>query len=141
MAYLLIFFISFLSATLYPLASEAFVLGAIIEGLDAFYIFLLATLGNSLGSISTYALAFFGKKYILERYFANSLKRLEGLNLNANKFGIIIAFFCFLPIVGDIFALYLGFVRYSFILSCIFITLGKATRYAVIITLALYFSS
>ncbi|EEU7349522.1 DedA family protein, partial [Campylobacter jejuni] len=69
-SYLGLFMVCFLSSTLLPLASEAFVLGFIKLDFNPNLVLIVATLGNTLGSLSTYALAYFGKEKILEKYFS-----------------------------------------------------------------------
>ncbi|EOU4164879.1 DedA family protein, partial [Campylobacter jejuni] len=58
-SYLGLFMVCFLSSTLLPLASEAFVLGFIKLDFTPNLVLIVATLGNTLGSLSTYALAYF----------------------------------------------------------------------------------
>ncbi|MBX1389672.1 DedA family protein [Campylobacter jejuni] len=135
-SYLGLFIVCFLSSTLLPLASEAFVLGFIKLDFNPNLALIVATLGNTLGSLSTYGLAYLGKQKILEKYFSKSLKKLENFNANFAKFGSIFAFFTFLPLVGDLFALGLGFAKYSFLKTIFFILLGKLSRYAFIIFIA-----
>ena len=48
-------------------------------------------------------------------------------------YGFIYAFLVFMPFVGDIFALVLGIIRYSQILSILGIAFGKMLRYAVLL--------
>lgn len=91
-SYLGLFMVCFLSSTLLPLASEAFVLGFIKLDFTPNLVLIVATLGNTLGSLSTYALAYFGKEKILEKYFSKSLKKLENFNANFAKFGSIFFF-------------------------------------------------
>lgn len=136
LSYPMLFLASFLSSTLLPLASEAFVLAFIKFNFNPYLVLFIATLGNTLGSLSTYTLAFLGKQKILEKYFSNSLKKLEKLSINFNRFGAIFSFLSFLPIVGDIFVLGLGFAKYSLIRAIIFITIGKLSRYIFIIFIA-----
>ncbi|TQR29040.1 DedA family protein [Campylobacter sp. MIT 99-7217] len=135
-----LFLISFISATLYPLASEAFVVGFVVADFSPFWVLFIASLGNTLGSLSTYALAFFGKSLILEKYFSKPLQKLSKMNANFKKFGCFYAFLSFLPLVGDIFVLGLGLSKYSFLKATFFIALGKIFRYLVLIFSALYFA-
>lgn len=135
-SYLGLFIVCFLSSTLLPLASEAFVIGFIKLDFNINLVLFVATLGNALGSLSTYALAFFGKEKILKKYFSKSLKKLDNFNANFVKFGSIYAFLTFLPLIGDLFALGLGFAKYSFLKSAFFIFLGKLSRYIFIIFIA-----
>ncbi|EDO9225938.1 DedA family protein, partial [Campylobacter coli] len=104
-SYLGLFIVCFLSSTLLPLASEAFVVAFIKLDFNAHLVLFIATLGNTLGSLSTYALAYLGKEKILEKYFSKSLKKLDKFNANFTKFGSLYAFLTFLPLIGDIFAL------------------------------------
>lgn len=71
-SYLGLFLVCFLSSTLLPLASEAFVLGFIKLNFNPSLVLIIATLGNTLGSLSTYGLAFLGKKI----FWKNILKNL-----------------------------------------------------------------
>ncbi|HDZ5065084.1 TPA: DedA family protein [Campylobacter jejuni] len=135
-SYLGLFIVCFLSSTLLPLASEAFVLGFVKLDFNPHLVLIVATLGNTLGSLSTYTLAYFGKEKILEKYFSQSLKKLENFNANFVKFGSVFAFLSFLPLIGDLFVLGLGFAKYSFLKTIFFILLGKLSRYAFIIFIA-----
>lgn len=137
-SYLGLFAVSFISATLYPMASEAFVVGFVLGDFSPFAVFVVATCGNTLGALSTYLLAFLGENFILERYFSQSLVKLQKYSFNFKKFGAVFAFLSFLPVLGDIFVLGLGLSKYPFIKALIFITLGKAFRYGVLIYFALY---
>ena len=49
------------------------------------------------------------------------------------KLGFVYAFFVFLPVVGDVFALALGLARYHQWLALLGIALGKLARYSVLI--------
>ncbi len=87
--------VCFLSSTLLPLASEAFVLGFIKLDFNPNLVLIVATLGNTLGSLSTYALAYFGKEKILEKYFSKSLKKLENFNANLLNLEVYLLFLLF----------------------------------------------
>ena len=51
MTYLILFFSAFVSATLFPLGSEALLIYDIKEGYNIYLLVLVATLGNTLGSV------------------------------------------------------------------------------------------
>ncbi|EKL1658281.1 DedA family protein, partial [Campylobacter upsaliensis] len=69
-------------------------------------------------------------------YFASSLKKLENYTLNFYKLGWLFAFLSFLPLVGDLFALGLGFAKYPLIKTAFFIALGKLSRYFFLVSLS-----
>ena len=177
-----LFGVCFVSSTIYPLGSEAFVLGFAAFDFDLFSVWVVASVGNTLGSLSTYYLAYFGgerwakklapkefsqKDFSLASQSHVSLNNtpatanaaadtlgtpppkstptpkpplklriyawLEGRRESVGRFGFVYAFFVFLPIVGDVFALLLGLVRYNQILCIMGIALGKAARYALLL--------
>ena len=67
MVYLTLFFVSFISATLFPLGSEALLIYDIKEGYNIYLLLFFATLGNSLGSIVNYYLGLKGEEYLIEK--------------------------------------------------------------------------
>lgn len=128
-----LFVVSFVASTIYPLGSEAFVLGFVALDFDPWQVFAIASIGNILGSLSTYYLAYFGGYRFVERFSPQALSRIESLRPRIHKYGFFYAFFVFLPFLGDIFAIALGLVRYSQLLSIAGIALGKISRYFVLI--------
>lgn len=64
MIYLILFFSAFISATLFPLGSEALFIYDINEGYNIYLLLFFATIGNSLGSIFNYFLGLKGEEYI-----------------------------------------------------------------------------
>lgn len=145
-----LFWICLLSSSLYPLGSEVFV--AFFATLDypLILVWSVSTLGNTLGSLSTYAVGRIGDNFILGKYFSKDKeakgevmkeqgKDKEGLRkyqkcLNfVRKYGFIGAFLSFLPFLGDLFALALGAVKYPFWKATLFIALGKGMRYFLLI--------
>ncbi|AJC88250.1 YqaA family protein [Campylobacter insulaenigrae] len=132
-SYVGLFFVCFLSSTLLPLASEAFVVAFVKLDFNIYYILFVSSFANTLGSMTTYALAYFGKSKILEKYFNSSLKKMKNIDANFNRFGFLYAFLAFLPLIGDIFALGLGFAKYSPLKTGCFIALGKISRYVCVI--------
>ena len=125
--------VCFISASIYPLASEAFVVGFVLSGFDKVQVFIIASIFNTLGSVSTYILGLFGSKLILEKFFHKSLERIKNSRLNFKKYAALFAFLSFLPIFGDLFVLALALLRYPLLRAIFFIFLGKAFRYFLLI--------
>ncbi|CUU39522.1 MULTISPECIES: YqaA family protein [Helicobacter] len=130
---LALFAICFVASTLYPLGSEAFVVGFVGFGFEPLAVWIVASAGNILGSLSTYYLAYYGGYAFIERFFPKAKDKINAFAPKIKRFGFIYAFFVFAPFVGDIFALTLGIVRYNQILSIVGIALGKMLRYALIL--------
>jgi membrane protein YqaA with SNARE-associated domain len=130
---LTLFLSSFLAATFIPFSSEAHLAFLKSQGEALSLLVLVATLGNTLGGMFTYSLGRAGKLEWSMRFLRIKKEQIEKAKMNLNRCGILLAFLCWLPIVGDVFAFVLGISRAPVLLTLIFMTLGKALRYIVVI--------
>ena len=121
----------FLAATVIPFSAEILLVGAMDAGCDPVTTFCVATLGNSLGSLTSYGMGYLGKWEWIEKYFHVSREKLEKQRGKINKYGALMAMLCWLPFIGDVFAIGLGFYRINFPKCVVFIFLGKALRFGV----------
>ena len=129
--YLGLFIASFLGATIIPFSSELVFSLLIIKGYDFNLSLLVATTGNWSGGLSSYFLGRLGKWSTLEKYFRLKKEKIVKFKTNIDKWGSLLAFFCWLPIVGDPIAVGLGFFRTNYILVAIWMFIGKLIRYIV----------
>ncbi len=129
--YLGLFIASFLGATLIPFSSELVFSLLIIKGYDFNLSLLVATTGNWLGGLSSYFLGRLGKWSTLEKYFRLKKEKIVKFKTNIDKWGSLLAFFCWLPIIGDPIAVGLGFFRTNYVLVAIWMFIGKLIRYIV----------
>jgi membrane protein YqaA with SNARE-associated domain len=127
--YLGLFIASFLGATIIPFSSELVFSLLIIKGYDFNLSLLVATTGNWLGGLSSYFLGRLGKWSTLEKYFRLKKEKIVKFKNNIDKWGSLLAFFCWLPVIGDPIAVGLGFFRTNYILVAIWMFLGKFIRY------------
>ena len=67
MTYLILFITAFISATLFPLGSEALLIYDINLGHNIYLLLFFATLGNSLGSVVNYFLGLKGEEYLVDK--------------------------------------------------------------------------
>ena len=116
---------SFLASTIIPFSSEALLLGAIAIGENIWLCVFVAAVGNSLGGIVSFYLGRLGKWEWLERFFKVKREKIS-------RFKTIAALFAWLPIVGDLIAITLGFMRFSPLLSCLLMSIGRFARFAVV---------
>ena len=129
--YLGLFVASFIAATVIPLSSE-FVLSILLANQYPLALSLIiASLGNWLGGLSSYGLGRLGKWSLIERFFGLKKNKIQQINGKIDRWGSYLAFFCWLPIVGDLFAISLGFFKVSFSNVSIWMLLGKLLRYTV----------
>lgn len=132
---ILMFLSAFLSSTVLPGNSEM-IFSTLIsqitlsgEGNTALTLFLIATLGNSLGSFTTYLMALLVPppklKTEMNRHTQWALR-------HSQQYGVWILLLSWLPVVGDVLCGVAGWLRLNPWQSLLVISLGKAARYAII---------
>jgi membrane protein YqaA with SNARE-associated domain len=128
--YLLLFFWSFLAATILPGTSEVYLVYLINENSPFWLPVLVATLGNSLGGISTYYIGYFSANYLEKR---KKLKDKYKLNDKAThlikKYGSFALILSWVPLIGDILVGIAGAMKLPKTPSFLWMTLGKFLRY------------
>lgn len=133
-----LFLASFLAATILPFSSEVILAGMILGGYDITLCLILATLGNWLGGMSSYGLGYLGNIERLEKWFGFKREKLPRFRLYIRKYGSYVAFFCWLPAIGDPLAVALGIFRSNVLNVAICMFIGKAIRYAVMAYFVVY---
>jgi membrane protein YqaA with SNARE-associated domain len=76
-------------------------------------------------------MGYLGKWEWIEKWFHVSREKLEKQKGKIDKWGPLLAMLCWLPFIGDVFAIGLGFYRLNFVKCVIFIFIGKALRFGV----------
>lgn len=123
---------SFLAATILPFSSEVVFAALIAAGYDTWDCILYATIGNSVGGATCYWLGHLGKIEWLERWFKINREKIDDMILRLQTKGAVMGFFGFLPVVGDLILVALGFMRANAPIALISMTIGKFMRYVVI---------
>jgi membrane protein YqaA with SNARE-associated domain len=120
-----------LSATIIPIASEIYFVYCLKHGQDTLLVITIATIGNTLGSIVTYFIGGFGKLNWLVR-FGFTEQKLQRFTFQFKKYGVVLALLSWIPFVGDVFVLFLGYFHTPKWLTFSFFLIGKMIRYAFI---------
>lgn len=128
MIYLILFISAFISATLFPLGSEALLIYDIKEGYNIYFLVIIATIGNSLGSILNYFLGLKGEEYLVEKKILNE-KMILKLKTYFDKYGFVCLLFSWLPIIGDPLTFVAGILKYDLKKFIIIVTIAKFLRY------------
>ena len=123
---------SFLAATILPFSSEVVFAALIAAGMDIWTSILYATAGNALGGATCYYLGRMGKTEWLERWFKIKPAKIEKTIEWMSGKGAVMGFFGFMPVVGDVMLVALGFMRANIPTVMIAMTIGKFLRYAII---------
>lgn len=135
MTYLTLFVVSFLSATLLPLGSEALLLYDVSQNYSLFLLWSVATLGNTLGSMVNYWLGLKGEVY-LERKGYLSVEKMSKARRLFDTYGGWTLLLSWVPIIGDPLTIVAGVLRYDFKWFVLIVFIAKGLRYAAIIFFA-----
>ena len=126
-----LFIASFLAATVVPFSSELVFSALIATGFDTWDCIWVATAGNWLGGMSCYYLGRIGKLEWIERFLKVKKTDIDKFMSKFHKYGDWIAFFSFLPGIGDIIAVASGFLRCKWWVVALSMLAGKFIRYVV----------
>ncbi|HEU4622949.1 MAG TPA: YqaA family protein [Burkholderiaceae bacterium] len=119
--------VAFLSATLLPGMSEVFLIGVIAaDASQAWTAIGVATLGNVLGSLTTYGLGRLGGKLP----HPDAVQRWQP---KLQRYGPPILFFSWAPLIGDVLSLLAGWLKLPVVSSMLWVSVGKALRYFVVV--------
>ena len=137
MIYLVLFFSALISATLFPLGSEALLIYDIKEGYNLYLLIAVATIGNTLGSVINYFLGLKGEEYLISKNFLKE-KYIIKSKYYFDKYGSISLLFSWLPIIGDPITFVAGILKYDFKKFLVLVFIAKLSRYLVIAWLITY---
>ena len=112
MVYMTLFLTALISATLFPLGSEALLLYDINEGYSLCILLFVATFGNSLGSLINYYLGLKGEEYCERRKFLKK-ESISKYKIFFDKYGGYSLFLSWMPIIGDPLTFMAGILKYD----------------------------
>ena len=108
--YIGLFLGAFMAATIIPFSSDILLIGILLAGR-------------------------IGKWEWIEKWFHVSEEKLLKQKSKIDKYGSWIALVTWLPFVGDVFAIGLGFYKLNFFKCAVFMLIGKGARFAAWIAL------
>lgn len=127
-----LFLLSFLAATLLPLGSEWLLAALLLQGFDPTASVLLATLGNSLGALTTYAIGLWGGPWLIRRLLRIGEAELQRAERCYARYGSWSLLLAWLPVVGDPLCLVGGLLRVGCGRFMLLVTIGKFGRYLLV---------
>ncbi len=126
-----LFFGTFLAATIFPFSSDALYIAVLAVIKEPAKCLVVATLGNWLGGITTYYIGRLGSLEWIERWFSVSHETLEKQKAKVSKYGIWLALLSWVPFIGDVFVVALGFYRTKPLPTMVLLLVGKILRFLV----------
>ena len=132
-----LFVTAFLAATILPASSEV-ALGALIasgQG-EPLWLLIVATAGNVLGAVVNWTLGRFMAEFRDRRWFPVDPATYDRASRAFRRWGVWSLLFAWMPIVGDPLTLVAGAMRVGLARFVALVTIGKASRYVVILVAA-----
>ena len=132
MAYLILFSVSLLAATILPLSSEATLLYYLNEGNSAWMLLIAAGTGNVLGSVINYFIGRKGVDYLVDHKKITA-ERMEKSEAFFKKYGAFVLLLSWVPIIGDPLTFVAGVLHYDFKKFVLIVSIAKFGRYVLLI--------
>ena len=133
MIYLSLFSISFLAATILPFSSELTLAGLIAtSNYDNLLLLIVASFGNTLGSVVNWALGFYSRNLTTKKWFPFNETQIERSSKWFSKFGKWSLLFAWVPVIGDPLTFAAGLLRVRFLDFIILVAIGKVSRYLIV---------
>lgn len=119
------------AGSIIPIGSEVVFVGLLGLGLDPIGLIAAATAGNTLGGMTCYWVGMLGKREWISRLGVSDAKMERATRFLGGR-GAWMAFFAFLPYVGEAIAVVLGLMRSNMLVTALAMILGKLVRYLII---------
>ncbi len=134
-AYLALFGVAFLAATVLPAYSEVLLAGLAAAGHDPLALWAWASAGNTLGAALNWLLGRFLLHFENRSWFPFRTEMLRRSQRWFQRFGVWSLLFAWLPIGGDALTFIAGVMRVPFPVFLILTGIGKGARYAILLGL------
>lgn len=132
-AYLGLFFVAFIAATLVPAYSEVLFTGLLTAGYEPLALWSWATAGNTLGSALNWVLG----RYLLhlqnKKWFPFKADALARTQRWFQRYGVWSLLLAWAPIFGDALTFVAGLMRVRFPVFLLLTALGKGARYGILL--------
>ena len=124
LGYFGLFIGSFLASTVVPFSADVLLVGMLVAGGSPWAVITIATTGNFLGGLTSYGIGRMGKWEWIEKLGAKP-ESIAKHKAKIDKYGAWVALLSWVPFIGDVLAIALGFFRVKFVPSALFMLLGK----------------
>lgn len=124
-----------LSSTFLPSIGIPLIIYLIYQDYNLGNIIIIATLGNWTGAIVSYYLGYYCKWEWIEKYLRIKESKLNKAKYYIDKYHAMSALFTGLPVIGDRITLALGVFRTSKLKTFIYMFIGKALRYCILVAI------
>ena len=127
-----LFLSAFVAGSIVPFSSEAVMVVLVRLGLDPALCLLAAATGNTAGGMTCYWIGTLGKTEWITRLGVSTRQLARARKFLSGR-GALMAFFAFLPTIGEAIAIVLGLMRSNVWLTGGAMLAGKTLRYIVVL--------
>lgn len=131
---------SFLSSLFIPLGADILFVGMLATGANPWECLFVATTGGWVGGILIYYIGYSGNPAKIKRIFKIKEGQLEKQKTKIDKYGALLAFLVWIPVIGDISNVALGFYRINPKTTFLFMYLGRMARFLLWVVLYMIFA-
>ncbi|MCH8998741.1 MAG: DedA family protein [Proteobacteria bacterium] len=132
--YIGLFLAAFLAATVVPFSSEVLLLGMDVSGeFEAIGLLAVASLGNTLGSVTNWCLGRFCLHWQDAKWFPVKPRALDRAGRWFNRYGTWVLLLAWVPVIGDPITLAAGALKTRFSRFLLLVAISKTGRYAVLL--------
>lgn len=132
-----LFLLSLCASTLIPLGSEWLLVTLLLGGSDPLAAVAVASLGNSLGAITSYLIGVGGSRWLIEKLLRINQQQQQRAQNWFSHYGSWALLFSWLPLVGDPLCLVAGMLRHKFGRFILLVGIGKTARYSLVAALTM----
>jgi membrane protein YqaA with SNARE-associated domain len=125
-----LFVLSFLAATVFPVASEAGLAALLLAGVDPVACVATATVGNTLGAVTTWGVGRWGSEAFLARLLRLSVAERERARIIFSRYGAWSLLLAWAPVIGDPLCAVAGLFGLPLSRFILPVLTGKLARYA-----------
>ena len=120
-------------ATIIPFGSEAYFITLLsLEKYNHFILFVVASVGNVLGSLFNWICGFYINFFIKKSWFPINNKIIDRGNKLFKKYGKWSLLISWFPLIGDPITFAAGTLRYPIIPFLVLVSIGKVGRYLIV---------
>ena len=112
-----------------PMSADVLLVGILALGENVWAVLVIATTGNWLGGLTSYWIGWLGRWEWIERWLKVKEEKLLRQKKNIDRYGVWLALFTWLPLIGDLLAVALGFYKIKPYASAIYMLIGRFARF------------
>jgi len=124
-----LFCVGFLAATVLPIASEWLLAALVVQPVDLTAAVAVATAGNTLGAVTTWAVGLWGGLWVMQRWLRISEKDRRRAEAWYTRWGSWSLLLAWAPVLGDPLCLVAGMFKVPLPRFILLAAVGKAARY------------